>query len=76
MDKINEIFNQVKINVPLLDPSNKSHITQNFLRTHTPRRERLMCPRKSYLPLILVSYCRVLSLSSTRIHVVLPLPAL
>ena len=33
MDKIIEIFNQVKINVPLLDGFNKSHHMTNFLRT-------------------------------------------
>jgi len=47
MAKIIEIFNQVKINVPLLDSSNKSHPIQNFLRICASRRERLMFPRKS-----------------------------
>ena len=47
MNKIIEIFNQVKINVLLLD-ANKSHPRQNFLRTCAPRRERLMYLRKSF----------------------------
>ena len=47
MDKIIEIFNQVKINVPLLMPSNKSRPMLNFLRTCAPRREKLMYPKRS-----------------------------
>ena len=39
MDKIIEIFNQVKINLPLLDAI--QHML-SFLRTCAPRRERLM----------------------------------
>ena len=58
MDKIIEIFNQVKINVPL-DAIQQVSSYVSFLRTCAPRRERLMYPRKSSLPLTLVSYCRV-----------------
>ena len=49
MHKIIEIFNQMKINVPLFIPSNKSHPMQNFLRTCAPRRERLNVPKKVFL---------------------------
>jgi len=46
MDKIIEIFNQVKINVLLLDASNKSHPMLSFLRACAPRKERLMYPKR------------------------------
>jgi len=43
IEKIFETFNQVKINLPLLEQYNKSLFMQNSLRTCAPRRERLMC---------------------------------
>jgi len=68
MEKILETFNQVKINLPFID----ALFIQNTLRTCAPRRERLMCLRKFFYPLILVSYCLIRSLSSTRIPIAPP----
>ena len=48
MEKISEIFNQVKINVLLLDVINKSLTMSNSLRTCAPRREKPMCQRKFF----------------------------
>ena len=39
IEKILEIFNQVKVNVPLLDTINKSLVIPNSLRTCAPKRE-------------------------------------
>ena len=47
MDKIIEIFNQVKINVPLLDAIQQVPSYAKFLKDSAPRKERLMYPRKS-----------------------------
>ena len=47
MDKIIEIFNQVKINVPLLDAIQQVPSYAKFLRTCAPRRERLIYLKRS-----------------------------
>jgi len=48
MDKILEIFNQVKITYRFLMQSNKSLVKPNFLRTCAPRKERPMCLRRFF----------------------------
>ena len=48
MKKILEMFNQVKINVPLLDAIQQVASYAKFLNTYAPRREKLMYLRKSF----------------------------
>ena len=42
-DKIFEVFNQVKISVPLLDAIQQVPIYVKFLKVMSPKGERLMC---------------------------------
>jgi len=73
MEKICEIFNQVKINVPLLDAIQQVSIYAKFFKDMCTKRKTNV-PKKVFQAtksLILVSYCPIRSPSSTRILIVL-----
>ena len=76
MDKIIEIFNQININVPLLDAIQRVPSYTKFLKDMCTKKRKTNVPKKVFLATNIVSYCRVQSLSSTRIRVIPPLPAL
>jgi len=50
MEKIREMFNQVQINVLLLDGIQQVPLYAKFLKTCAPRREKQMFPKWSSLP--------------------------
>lgn len=55
MKKMLKVFNQVKINLPLLDAIQKSHYTPNFLCA--PRSEKPMSQRRTSLLPTSANYC-------------------
>ena len=76
MDKIIEIFNQVKINVPLLDAIQQVPSYAKFLKDMCTKKRKTNVPKKVFLATNISERLWVRSLSSTRIRVVPPLPGL
>ena len=58
MDKIIEIFNQVKINVPLLDAIQQVPSYAKFLKDMCTKKRKTNVPKKIFLATN-ISYCRV-----------------
>ena len=76
MEKILEIFNQVKINVPLLDVIQQVPSFAKFLKDMCTKKRKTNVPKKVFLATNISQLLSGRSLSSTRILVVPPLPAL
>jgi len=71
MKKILEIFNQVKINLSLLDAIQQVSIYTKFLKDMCAKKRKSNVPKKVFYPLILMSYCLIRFLSSSRILIAL-----
>ena len=76
MDKIIEIFNQMKINVLLLDAIQQVPSYVKFLKDICTNKRKTIVPKKIFLATNISELLLIRSLSSTRIRVVPPLPAL
>jgi len=75
MDKIIEIFNQVKINMSLLDAIQQVPSYAKFLKDMCTKKRKTNVPNKVFLATNISELFRVRSLSNIRIQVVPPLPA-
>ena len=69
MEKILEIFNQLKINLPLLEAIQQVSIYTKFLKDMCTKKRKINVPKKIFLA---TSYYLIKSLSSTRILVAQP----
>ena len=69
MEKILEMFNQVKINLSLLAAIKQVLIYAKFLKDMSTKKRKTNVPKKVFLATILMSYHLIRSLSSTRIMV-------
>ena len=76
MDKIIEIFNQVKINVSLLDAIQQVSSYAKFLKDMCTKKRKTNVLKKVFSVTNISELLSSLILSSTRIRVVPPLPAL
>ena len=75
MEKILEMFNQVKINVPLLDAIQQVPSYAKFLKGKCTKKRKTNVPKKVFLTTNISELLPGLIPVSTRIRVVLPLLA-
>ena len=75
MDKIIEIFNHVKINIPLLDAIQQVPFYAKFLKDMCTKKRNTNVPKKVFLATNISELPSGPILSSTRIRVVVPFPA-